>query len=188
MTRPWLPLALLAGLAVPAPAQAASYGLTLGLALPTNDLRRFDDRCGAALGAVASVELGYGIRVRPRLEASWLPGARTMDLGQPSQRRVATLMAMLDFVYHFERPDAGWYALAGAGLQRLQARTAGGARDGTEITSRMAGALGLGYDVDRHWGVEARYGYSTFGTGAQVPQGSEDPTSGLLVLAVVHRF
>jgi opacity protein-like surface antigen len=151
--RTLLPTAVL--LALPAAAQDAHVGLTLGLSLPQGDASTLvDSHTGFTLGLQAPVDLKNGHMVRPRLDY-------TQQNGSPYgiDITVSTLALGVDYNYYFSRQaDRGFYLLAGLGYANTKVEVSssffGGGND-TEGAVNLA--FGGGVQFNPTVGMEIRY-------------------------------
>ena len=79
-----------------------------------------------------------------------------------------------DYTYHFERRQRGLYILGGLSQQNYRTSYQGDSRH----DSGLGLDLGVGYDLDRHVGLQARYTTNSF----------SDVTYSALNLGVTYTF
>jgi len=154
-------------------------GFQLGLGLPASDLARTaHNRAGFLAGGFVLVDLGEGHALRPRLDLADFKGTEAMrgtlsGLGGSGllerTSRTSMVSVGLDYLHYFRgNPRHGLYVLGGLGFTCNEVKTSGrltmegtgavlnGLR-GTSSTLRTAGQLGLGWQVNRTFGLELRH-------------------------------
>ena len=142
-TRILLP-ALAAGLAfVPLCAQDIRYGVQGALSAPSGDL-----------GDGANLGLQLGVHVRWNFGQGHGFMARGDWTSYGDKNEVSTTSSALgaDYTYHFSQTQRGLYVLAGLSLQEYY-------QDFPDFSVDNSGLgldLGVGFDVDRHLGFQAR--------------------------------
>ena len=170
-----LPLAALALMVAAGPvlrAEDTKYGLQFGLASATGSVT---DQTGiknmAGIGLHMVVPIAEGQAIRPRLEVWSGSREKTYNFVGQSEEKVTTTFSTTllgaDYLYFLNgTQDRGPYLLAGVGLSSNHAEVKD-QQDGTSSTwsgtaTKPAIALGAGYQLGRSWGLEARYGNTTF--------------------------
>ena len=175
-------------LAFPASAQSLSFGVGAGVALPTGDLRSFNQNPGGALAAFLDLDFGGGQVFRPRLDLVCLPRKTEDEAGTSYQRDFWGGSLGVDYDCYFSGSRKGLYGQVGAGLYHMVAKTESTAGSFKEKTNQFGGSIGAGYDFNAHWGMSFRYAYSTFKSALPGQRSITDPTAGMFILSTNHRF
>jgi len=125
-------------------AQTPRFGVQGALSLPANDLSDNAD-LGLQVGGHArwSFNQGQGVMVR----------ADAASYSENDTVKVRGLALAADYLYHLERRNHGLYLLAGLASQYYHTSYDGH----TDNDSGLGLDLGVGYDLDRHVGLQARY-------------------------------
>lgn len=155
-------------------------GGAIALALPTSDLKG-DTHNKVGYGAAFQVtfDLGKGHALRPRADL-FVFDVKEGRLPGTDRREVTELVNAglgVDYLYYFGgKTDRGLYAIAGLSLQDWNVSTTThdwddhGSGDTTQKVSHrrtaLGGTLGLGYQVNSWFGVEALYATASY-KGAQ---------------------
>jgi hypothetical protein len=144
---------------VPLKAQDIEFklgGMVSG-ALPASGL---PDAAKAGFGATFFVEFASEgaeferIALRPRVdylkfgEKDWGHGATT---------NASSISTMVELTFNVSDPYKGFYFFAGLGFNRNALDIKVGSHSTTASEFTTGGSLGLGYDLNRHFGFEARY-------------------------------
>lgn len=125
-------------------AQDARFGVQAALAFPVNDLT---DNAGLGLqvGGHVRWDFGSGHGLMVRADVTFYTskdGASTTSQGVGA-----------DYTYHFDQNRRGFYVLAGVSMMSYNTSV-----PGTSFTNNGLGLdLGVGYDVHRNLGLQARY-------------------------------
>jgi hypothetical protein len=124
-------------------AKEVQFGVQGGLALPMGDLSDASS-LGLGFGGHGRYDLGSGHGLMGRLDYTFFGqkgGVSTTDLG-----------IAMDYTYHLDRHRRGAYLLAGVSLQNYSFSHSGNSfsRSGLGVD------LGVGLDVDRNLGFQAR--------------------------------
>jgi hypothetical protein len=135
---------LILATAVSLSAQEVRFGVQGALAIPTGDLGDIAD-AGLQLGGHAKWDFNQGHGIMARVDATFF--------GQNDGVNVTNLAVAADYTYHFQRRQRGLYVLAGLSDQNYHT-----SYDGYSQNNNGLGIdLGVGYDLDRHLGLQARY-------------------------------
>jgi hypothetical protein len=140
---------LILGSALTLPAQEVRFGVQGAVAIPANDLTD-NAYLGIQGGGHAKVDFheGHGLMLRGDLTFfSSNNGVSVTD---------AALGA--DYTYHLERRQLGLYLLGGLSQHAYRTSFPGN----TQNDSGLGLDLGLGYDLDRHLGLQVRYTTNSF--------------------------
>ena len=161
-----------------------AYGGAVSLNLPQGDLKTdTQDKVGGALAFQVAFDLGHGHLLRPKAEVNLFRVKDVKRAGSDTHDTVDLLGLGLgaDYLYYFGgSARQGAYALGGLSVQRWEVDYGTYAHQGSsssmssEATRRrtsLGAALGLGYQVNRWFGLEARYSTSRY-------EGSRDATLG----------
>lgn len=138
------PMVLICLAGSPLLAEQPRYGLQGALAFPTGDLADSGD-AGLQIGGHALWDLRQGMGIMARVDLT--------SYGRKDGYNASSFGAGADFLYHFDGNHRGLYAMAGLNLQNVS-------RDvpyGTIHDSGLGVDLGLGYDIDRNFGLQARF-------------------------------
>lgn len=161
------------------------WGATAGVAFPALDLKDgMDNRKGLTFGAQATLSLGHGHAIRPRLDIARYQAGVTQMQGFSVGASLDTLKLGADYIYSFDGEGRGAYVFAGLGgvasrgvidlyIPGLPASAQ------IQTTNTPYAQLGLGYQFTRTWGIEA-YHARNRSLGATI--------AGANVLAVTARF
>jgi hypothetical protein len=130
-------------MAVPLAAQDVRFGVQGAVSFPTGDLSDVAN-LGLQLGAHArwNFHEGHGLMAR----ADWTTYGSKNDVSTTS------LGLGADYTYHFTRSQEGVYVLAGLSLLDYNQDFQGYSVD----NNALGIDFGVGYDVDRHLGLQAR--------------------------------
>ncbi len=182
------------------------FGGAAILALPTSDLKSdTNDKPGFGAAFQVTFDFGKGHALRPRADVV-VYDVKKRRLPGTDSREYTELVSYglgLDYLYHFGgRTDRGLYAIAGLGVQHwnVSITTHDGdmdhyAYDTSRKKTTLSGALGLGYQVNTWFGLEARYATASYeGTRdvalvdstAQTP--SANRTGGAVQIAATFRW
>ncbi|MDR3673234.1 MAG: outer membrane beta-barrel protein [Holophaga sp.] len=135
---------LILGTALSLSAQEARFGVQGALAIPTSDLSDNAD-AGLQVGGHAKWDFTHGHGIMARVDATFF--------GQNDGVDVTNLAVAADYTYHFERRQRGLYVLAGLSGQNYHSSYHGYSQN----DNGLGLDLGVGYDLDRHVGLQARY-------------------------------
>jgi len=135
---------LMTGLAaVTLGAQDVRVGVQAAVVFPSGDL---GDGAGLGLQGGGHVRWafaqGHGLMAR----------ADVTVFSDRNDAKSTSLAAAVDYTYHFDRNQQGFYVLAGLCVQDYHREFP----DGTLNDNGLGLDLGVGYDLDRHFGVQAR--------------------------------
>ncbi len=156
------------------------FGAAATLALPTADLKAdTNDKVGYGAAFQVTFDLGRGHALRPRADVTVYDVKERRVPGTDSREYTELVSYGLgaDYLYYFGgRLDRGLYAIAGLGVQHWNVAITTHDGDGNNMKSysydssrrktTLGGALGLGYQVNTWFGVEARYATAAY-EGAQ---------------------
>ena len=134
-------LTLLVG--IPLAAQDVRFGVQGALSIPSADLSDNAD-LGLQFGGHARWDFGRGHGLMARADLTYY--------GQKNDVTTSSLALAGDYTYHFERRQRGFYVLAGLSMAAYTRDTP----DGTLNDNGLGIDLGVGYDVDRNLGLQAR--------------------------------
>ncbi|MDR3671396.1 MAG: outer membrane beta-barrel protein [Holophaga sp.] len=140
---------LVMGTALSLSAQDIRLGVQGAVSVPSGDLND-NATMGLQLGGHARMDLRSGHGLMGRLDAVFY--------GQNNSITVNGLAVAVDYTYHVERRQQGLYVLAGLSEQTYHS-------DYPNFTRNDNGLgidLGVGYDIDRHLGLQARYTTNSF--------------------------
>jgi hypothetical protein len=169
-----------------------SYGVQAGLAKPFGDVRDFVDKTGFTVGGFAQFDLGNGHNIRARIDTFQTKQTQSEDFSVPGMaitgsvsdsRKVSCLAIGADYVRYVRRDqDKGLYLLAGLGLSsnllsndlaiQLPLDPANVTRIGISQTPKSTQLylnLGLGYQFNAHFGLEAGYRVTAAGNHEHTP-------------------
>ena len=153
MKRLLLVLAPLALAAAPLAAQDAHFGVQAGVNIPQSDLKDFvDSKLGFTVGANATVDLGSGHVIRPRVDY----GSYSSSFSDPAfggDHKVKAISVGADYMYFPAQRMEGFYATAGIGAQNTKVE--GDA--GSDNKTAFAWAVGGGWQFSDLLGAELRY-------------------------------
>ena len=164
-------------LALPLAAQDLSrptYGFSVQLDLPTGNLRDDTDKnLGIGASLLAQWDLAHGHALRPRLDLN----AFNVSQYEPSHsnyRESRNLVAVglgMDYLYYLNGAPKGLYLIAGAGVTRWDlsystsdkvGSTYSTSYDRNKNTTSLNLAAGLGLQITRVIGVEARFVHAPY--------------------------
>jgi Outer membrane protein beta-barrel domain len=133
-------------------AQDVRLGVQGALSFPTNDLSD-NASTGLQLGGHARWDFrgGHGLMARADLTF----------YGQSNSISVNTIAVGADYTYHFQQSQRGPYLLAGLSQQNYHTSFP----DFSRNDSGLGIDFGVGYDLDRHLGLQARYTTNSFSDG-----------------------
>jgi opacity protein-like surface antigen len=170
-----LPLAL--ALALPLAAQSSSrptFGFSAQLNAPLGDLKDDTDKTlGAGVSFLVQWNLANGHAIRPRFDLN-LFNVSTYEPSHSNYRESRDLSALgagVDYLYYLNGTPKGLYLTAGAGITRwdLSYTTSdkvgssySSSRDSSKNTTSLSLAAGLGWQVTRVIGLEARLMHSPY--------------------------
>ena len=140
---------LIMGSALSLSAQDLRLGVQGGVSLPAGDLSN-NATMGLQLGGHLKLALRGGHGVMGRVDLTFY--------GQNSGTSVTDLAVGADYTYHVERRQQGLYLLAGLSQQNYHT----GFPNFSRNDNGLGIDLGLGYDVDRHLGLQTRYTTNSF--------------------------
>jgi hypothetical protein len=140
---------LIMGSALALSAQDVRLGVQGGVSLPAGDLSS-NATLGLQLGGHARFEFREGHGIMGRVDLTFY--------GQNSDTNVTDLAVAADYTYHVERRQQGLYVLAGLSQQNFHT----GFPDYSRNDNGLGIDLGVGYDLDRHLGMQARYTTNSF--------------------------
>lgn len=140
---------LIMGTALSLSAQEVRFGVQGALSLPANDLT---DNANTGLQGGGHVRWdfrqGHGLMARADLTL----------FGRNNGVDVSDLAIAADYTYHFERRQRGLYVLAGLADHNYHTSFQGDSRN----DSGLGFDIGAGYDLDRNFGLQARYTTNNF--------------------------
>jgi hypothetical protein len=125
-------------------AQEPRFGVQGGLSIPAGDLTD-NAYMGLQVGGHARWNFNHGHGLMARGDVTLY--------SQNNGVNVTGLGAGADYTYHLERRQIGTYVLAGLSVQNYHSSFSNYSRN----DSALGLDLGLGYDLDRHLGLQARY-------------------------------
>jgi len=140
---------LIMGSALSLCAQDIRLGVQGAVSLPAGDLSD-NAIMGLQLGGHAKLALSGGHGVMGRVDLTFY--------GQNSSTSVTDLAVAADYTYHVERRQQGLYVLAGLSQQDYHTAFPNYSRN----DNGLGIDLGLGYDMDRHLGLQTRYTTNSF--------------------------
>jgi hypothetical protein len=140
---------LIMGTAVSLSAQDFRLGVQGAVSVPTGDLND-----NASMG----LQLGGHVRMDLRGGHGLMGRADLTFYGQNNSISVNDLAVAVDYTYHVERRQQGFYVLAGLSQQNFHTSFPGSSRN----DNGLGIDLGAGYDLDRHLGLQARYTSNSF--------------------------
>jgi len=152
-----------------------AFGGAVSLAFPQGELKTdTHDKVGGALAFQVTFDLGGGHRLRPKAEATLYRVKDVRRPGSDTHDTVDLTGAGLGVDYLFALGGGGGrgaYLLGGLSVQRWEvdygtyAHTSSSSSTSSETTRRrtsLGAALGLGYQVNAWFGLEARYAHSRY--------------------------
>lgn len=159
-------------------------GFTFQFNQPTGDLKAdTHDKTGAGLGFILPVHLGNGHVLRPRFDVNIFRIAEYGRYSDDYREEVNFTAASIgmDYLYYVEGRNHGFYVSAGLNVTRwgLQYTTRDRHGSGYSTTSdydrnstNLGGALGVGYQFNRWFGMELRAVGANYKGQEGVPLGS----------------
>jgi len=195
LSRPLLSVLTLA--ALPLGAQDVRFGVQLHANLPSADLKELaDSKAAFGGGAHLTFDLGQGHVLRPRVDYMIFPENKSfLDASVPNiaggKAKMDAISAGADYLYFFDGKDEGFYLTGGLSWNRWkfdydysikvgQTTVAGSA---TRSTSKVGAAAGVGFNLNRNFGVEARYLASKFENAS-----GDAVNAGIVQLTASYRF
>ena len=138
-----LPLLLTGGVGLAPAAEDAHFGIQGALSIPSADLSD-NANLGVQFGGHGRWNYGQGHGLMGRVDLTYY--------GDKYDISTSSLGAAADYTFHFDRRPRGLYVLAGLSLDGYSRNTPTG-----KLNDNGLGLdLGVGYDVDRHLGLQAR--------------------------------
>ncbi len=138
-------------------AEETRFGVQLQVASPRGDLKQFvDGNLGPGLGLHATLDLGDGQLLRPRLDYTSLPEA---TFGARRQRATSLSLGS-DYLFFVEGKPEGLYFALGLAAMRWSLRTTLATSQATSAGTRPGVSFGIGYLWTETLGTELRYGHS----------------------------
>lgn len=157
MKRLLLVLAPLAIAAAPLAAQDAHFGVQAGVNIPQSDLKDFvDSKLGFTLGANATVDLGSGHVIRPRVDYGFYSASVSNPIFT-SDNKAKALFVGADYMYFPAQRMEGFYATGGFGYQNTKLESSTPYGDISESEGTFAWAVGGGWQFSDMLGAELRY-------------------------------
>ncbi len=151
----FLSLALAAAAFTGLQAQDVRFGVQASLNQPQSDLKEaVDSKLGFGIGAHALVDFGSGHALRPRLDYLWYPEYKPAP---GVSNKVSNLSVGADYLYFVEGKAEGVYFTGGLALNRWKAETSLLGFTGSETTTKLGLAAGVGYQFNKAVGAEVRY-------------------------------
>lgn len=154
----------LAALSAPAlgAQEAPRFGLQAGLNLPQADLKdAVDDKVGVNIGAHMALSFKGGHMLRPRVDYTWFPEHTMSGGGASVSVKFSGLSLGSDYLYFVDGTAQGLYFTGGLALIQWKAESSasflGSSASGSETTTKLGVAAGLGYQFNRTVGAELRY-------------------------------
>ena len=155
MKRLLLVLAPLALAAAPLAAQDAHFGVQAGVNIPQSDLKDFvDSKLGFTVGANATVDLGSGHAIRPRVDYGFYSASVSNPIFT-SDNKVKALSLGADYMYFPAQRMEGFYATAGLAAQNTKVESSN--PDFSDNKTAFAWAVGGGWQFSDLLGAELRY-------------------------------
>jgi opacity protein-like surface antigen len=154
-------------------AQETRVGVQAGLALPSGDLSRKEmlgSDPGLNLGAHAVIDLGQGHAIRPRTDyAHFRENSMRWGSGFSSTFKASNLSLGVDYLYFVNHRSTGLYLLAGISgnhwkIDRGFDDLLVGPRSFNLTTTKLGYGAGVGFQVNRSWGMEAGYTFGKVGS------------------------
>ena len=152
-----LVLAPLALAAAPLAAQDAHFGIQAGVNIPQSDLKDFvDSKLGGTLGVNATVDLGSGHVIRPRLDYGYYSASVSNPLFT-NDNKAKTLFVGADYLYFPAQKMDQIYVTAGLGYQNTKLESSSPYGDVSESKGAFAWSAGAGWQFNDTFGAELRY-------------------------------
>jgi len=168
-----LPLLLTLPLCAQTPGRP-TFGFSAQLNAPTGDLQTDTDKgLGAGLSFLVQWNLGHGHALRPRLDVNVF-NVSTYEPSHSNYRESRNLSAVglgVDYLYYVSGTPRGFYLTAGAGVTRWDLAYTTSDRNGNSYTSSydssknttsLGLAAGLGWQITRVFGLEARFVHTPY--------------------------
>ena len=140
---------LMMGTALSLCAEDVRFGVQAGLAIPAADLSN-NGSLGIEAGGHAKWNIGNGHGLMPQANINIYTANHSVN--------VTGLSLACDYTYHVEQRPTGFYLLAG--LNEATYHTSWSNHSSNDTSLGID--LGLGYDLDRHMGMQARYTSNSF--------------------------
>ena len=138
-------------------AEETRFGVQLQVASPRGDLKQFvDGNLGPGLGLHATLDLGDGQLLRPRLDYTSLPEA---TFGARRQRATSLSLGS-DYLFFVEGKPEGLYFALGLAAMHWSLQTTQATGQTTTASTRSGLSFGIGYLWTETLGTELRYGHS----------------------------
>lgn len=138
-----LPALLLGAATAAGAAEPPALGVQGALVFPANDLTD-GANLGLLLGGHGRWDFGNGHGLMGRADLTFY--------GSKNDNTIHSIDAGADYTYHVDRNRRGLYLLAGVSFINYDNSHAG-----TSSQSGLGVDVGLGYDLDRHLGLQLRY-------------------------------
>lgn len=194
LLRKMIPLIMLA---TPLCAQDVRFGVQVHANLPSADLKdAADSKAGAGGGFHMTWDLGGGSVIRPRVDYVAYPENKnfpdySLSATANGKSKLDNLSAGADYLYFFEGKDTGFYVTGGLSWNRWKFDydytykignvTVSGSS--SQTANKVGGAAGVGYNLNRNLGFEARYTASKFKNA-----GGGDVNAAAVQLSASYRF
>jgi len=137
-------------------AQEASLGGRLHGLMPMGDLRSLTNgQIGLGLAAFVDIPVSGGLVLRPLVGVQHIPKGDTLGLTGTKTRVTSVDLMMEGLWYPGDDSDKGPYLVAAVGLQQWRI-TSSGATATSLSYGRLGASAGLGFQVNRRLGLEAR--------------------------------
>jgi opacity protein-like surface antigen len=164
-------------LTLPLCAQASNrptFGLSVQLNSPVGNLQTDTDKSlGAGLSFLMQWNLGNGHALRPRLDLNVFNVSQYSpdNSNYKESRNLSAAGLGLDYLYYFSGTPRGLYFTAGAGVTRWDLSYTTSDRNGNSYntsydsnknTTSLSLAAGLGWQITRVVGLEARFVHSPY--------------------------
>jgi hypothetical protein len=130
-------------------AEDVRFGLQGALAIPSADLSN-NGSLGIQGGGHAKWNIGEGHGLMPRADLNIYTAHNGVN--------VTGLSLACDYTYHVERSASGFYLLAGVNEATYHTSFSNHSTNDTSLGID----LGVGYDYDKHLGLQARYMTNSF--------------------------
>ncbi|MEI6591875.1 MAG: hypothetical protein WCL47_01460 [Holophagaceae bacterium] len=138
-------------------AEESRLGVQLQVVSPRGELKTFvDGKVGPGAGLHATIDLGDGQLLRPRLDYASLPEA---TFGARRQRATSYSLGS-DYLFFVEGKPEGLYFALGLAAQRWSLRTTQATSQATSAGTRPGVSFGIGHLWTETLGTELRYGHS----------------------------
>ncbi len=184
-------------LAAPLAAQDFRFGVQVHANLPSADLKdAADSKAGAGGGFHMTWDLGGGSVIRPRIDYVAYPENKnfpdySLSATANGKSKMENLSAGADYLYFFDGKDTGFYVTGGLSWNRwtfdydYTYKTGNVTVSGSasQTANKVGGAAGVGFNLNRNFGVEARYTASKFKNA-----GGGDVNAAAVQLSASYRF